>query len=112
MKSLSGGTTHKVIEVFTQMQVPLPLLPPLCGLEIPCSTQTPSPLPAPLPWEPTTCSLPQERRDAALRRPVVRGVRPGVAELPRPPEVPAGPGTMGGRREKGEMGCLSVVLPR
>lgn len=35
MKSFSGGITHKVIEVFTQMRVPLPLPPPLCGLEIP-----------------------------------------------------------------------------
>lgn len=113
MKSFSGGTTHKVVEVFTQMQVPLPLPPPRCGLEIPRSTQAPSPLPAPLPREPTTCSLPQERRDAGLLRPAVRGARPGVAELRRPPEVPAGPGAMGARQGKwGKTRYLSAVLPR
>lgn len=36
--------------------------------------------------------------------PAVRGARPGVAELRRPPEVPAGPGTLGGKAEEGGNG--------
>lgn len=38
--------------------------------------------------------------------PAVRGARPGVAELRRPPEVPAGPGTLGGEGGgRGEWGA-------